>query len=155
MRRHRIQKKMSLVGVVRGSKKSSIFASSKLTSRMGRTHQPCFISRSMLSLVARPCSLASGRISSIPKSGIAQLDLFLRSHQIRLFETEAEFHTVADETLETIQDAVDDMLEPRKDIDYEVNLASGVLTLKMKPHGTWVLNKQTPNRQIWVRIRKR
>ena len=31
----------------------------------------------------------------------------------------------------------------------EVNVASGVLTLSMPPHGTWVLNKQTPNRQIW------
>lgn len=69
--------------------------------------------------------------------------------QLRFFETEAEFHNVADETLETIQDAVDDMLEP-KNLDYEVSLANGVLTLKMRPHGTWVLNKQTPNRQIWV-----
>ncbi|GAX20657.1 hypothetical protein FisN_32Hu042 [Fistulifera solaris] len=72
----------------------------------------------------------------------------MQHNQIRLFETEAEFHNVADEALETIQDTVDEMLEP-KNIDYEINLASGVLTLKMRPHGTWVLNKQTPNRQIW------
>ena len=102
----------------------------------------------MLSL-ARTSSFVSGRNTSI-STCIAQPGLFLRSSQIRFFETEADFHNVADETLETIQDAVDDMLEPQKSIDYEVNLASGVLTLKMKPHGTWVLNKQTPNRQIWV-----
>jgi frataxin len=76
----------------------------------------------------------------------------MQHNQIRLFETEAEFHNVADEALETIQDTVDEMLEP-KSIDYEINLASGVLTLKMRPHGTWVLNKQTPNRQIWVRYK--
>ena len=28
-------------------------------------------------------------------------------------------------------------------------LASGVLTLKT-PEGTWVLNKQVPNRQLWL-----
>ena len=33
--------------------------------------------------------------------------------------------------------------------DFEVTYASGVLTMVMPPHGTWVLNKQTPNRQIW------
>ena len=25
----------------------------------------------------------------------------------------------------------------------------GVLTINLGPHGCWVLNKQTPNRQIW------
>lgn len=29
------------------------------------------------------------------------------------------------------------------------SLQQGVLNLIMGPHGTWVLNKQTPNRQIW------
>lgn len=134
---------MSLFGAVRVTKKGSAFAS-RLTNP-GRTQLP---TRSMLTL-ARTSSFASGPVASIPTC-IARPGLFLTSNQIRFFETEAEFHTVADETLETIQDAVDEMLEPQKSIDYEVNLASGVLTLKMKPHGTWVLNKQTPNRQIWV-----
>eukprot|EP00550_Attheya_septentrionalis_P009433 CAMPEP_0198296540 /NCGR_PEP_ID=MMETSP1449-20131203/32966_1 /TAXON_ID=420275 /ORGANISM="Attheya septentrionalis, Strain CCMP2084" /LENGTH=219 /DNA_ID=CAMNT_0043997187 /DNA_START=123 /DNA_END=785 /DNA_ORIENTATION=+ len=71
--------------------------------------------------------------------------------QKRSFMTEAEFHTVADETLETIQDVVDtDLMEVVGDEEEaEVNVASGVLTLALPPHGTWVLNKQTPNRQIW------
>ena len=63
---------------------------------------------------------------------------------------------MADEALETIQDAVEELFEEQfdgGDTDDsempEVNVASGVLTLSMPPHGTWVLNKQTPNRQIW------
>ena len=61
---------------------------------------------------------------------------------------------MADETLETIQDAVEELFEEHFDGGDdsevpEVNVASGVLTLSMPPHGTWVLNKQTPNRQIW------
>lgn len=29
-------------------------------------------------------------------------------------------------------------------------LQAGVLTLKFPPHGTYVLNKQPPNKQIWL-----
>ena len=34
--------------------------------------------------------------------------------------------------------------------NYEINYASGVLNIQLGGGaGTWVLNKQTPNRQIW------
>eukprot|EP00529_Nitzschia_sp_RCC80_P032988 CAMPEP_0113470368 /NCGR_PEP_ID=MMETSP0014_2-20120614/16405_1 /TAXON_ID=2857 /ORGANISM="Nitzschia sp." /LENGTH=130 /DNA_ID=CAMNT_0000362927 /DNA_START=548 /DNA_END=936 /DNA_ORIENTATION=- /assembly_acc=CAM_ASM_000159 len=33
--------------------------------------------------------------------------------------------------------------------EFEVVYSNGVLTMVFPPHGTWVLNKQTPNRQIW------
>jgi len=29
-------------------------------------------------------------------------------------------------------------------------LQSGVLTVKLGDHGTYVINKQTPNKQIWL-----
>jgi len=67
----------------------------------------------------------------------------------RFFQTESEYHNIADETLEDIQDAVELALEEKGLADFEVTYASGVLTMVMPPHGTWVLNKQTPNRQIW------
>jgi frataxin len=71
--------------------------------------------------------------------------------QKRFFQSEAEFHSVADETLDVIQDGMEEIF---KDIsgnedDIEVSVASGVLTLSLPPHGTWVINKQTPNRQLW------
>lgn len=68
----------------------------------------------------------------------------------RWFESEAEYHPVADETLERIQDVIEEALEGAR-IEFDITLASGVLTLMIPSHGTWVLNKQTPNRQIWVR----
>ncbi|KAG8903956.1 Mitochondrial chaperone Frataxin [Tulasnella sp. 403] len=34
--------------------------------------------------------------------------------------------------------------------DWEVDYSSGVLTLKMGKHGTYVINKQPPNMQIWL-----
>ena len=70
------------------------------------------------------------------------------------FDNESEYHIVADETLEDIQDAVEMTVEDHDigsdgDEQPEVVYASGVLTMAFPPHGTWVLNKQTPNRQIW------
>ncbi len=79
-------------------------------------------------------------------------------NQIRLFQHVSQYHDVADDTLHTIQDAVEDMIEDNFDTDTntggddvlpEVNYASGVLTLSFPPHGTWVINKQTPNQQLW------
>jgi len=79
------------------------------------------------------------------------------------FHTEADFHDGADESLETIQDTLESYLEDNdiesllsesssaadEESEPEINLASGVLNIKLPPHGTWVINKQTPNRQLW------
>jgi len=82
-----------------------------------------------------------------------------------LFHTEADFHDGADISLETIQDTLESYLEDNdieslllqsstvteldEDSEPEINLASGVLNIKLPPHGMWVINKQTPNRQLW------
>ena len=66
------------------------------------------------------------------------------------FATEGHYHRAANNTLERIQDAVEEALEDQGILEpYEVTLADGVLTLVLPPHGTWVINKQTPNRQLW------
>ena len=77
-------------------------------------------------------------------------------NQIRSFQNVSQYHNVADDTLHTIQDAVEDMIEDSFDNNNsdddtlpEVNYASGVLTMSFPPHGTWVINKQTPNQQLW------
>ena len=75
----------------------------------------------------------------------------------RTFQNVADYHDVADEALNNIQDAVDDYLEEHygagvaeegEDIP-EVNMSSGVLTISLPPHGTWIINKQSPNQQLW------
>jgi frataxin len=89
---------------------------------------------------------AALRVSSLPKN--LNLALSPQQQQVRWFESEAEYVSIADETLDTIQDAIDDALDA-SNIEYEIENAAGVLTLTMPPHGTWVINKQTPNQQIW------
>lgn len=67
-----------------------------------------------------------------------------------VFATEAEYHLVADESLEEIVD----LLVPLEESDelgdnVDINYAQGVLNINLGTAGCWVLNKQTPNRQIW------
>ncbi|EGB04706.1 hypothetical protein AURANDRAFT_55119 [Aureococcus anophagefferens] len=57
------------------------------------------------------------------------------------------YHAAADQTLEAILDAVDDLEQERDDVECE--LASGVLSIKCLD-GSWVINKQAPNKQIWL-----
>ena len=58
-----------------------------------------------------------------------------------------DYVALADEALDTILEKADELSDARDDVEAE--LSSGVLTLKT-PEGTWVLNKQVPNRQLWL-----
>ncbi|XP_051924316.1 frataxin, mitochondrial isoform X2 [Hippocampus zosterae] len=66
--------------------------------------------------------------------------------------SEAAYEKLADETLDALADYFEDLMdEPFTGPDYDVVLSSGVLTVQVGGHhGTYVINKQTPNRQIWL-----
>jgi frataxin len=65
-------------------------------------------------------------------------------------QVEATFHDICDRTLEELHDglhAIEEKLE-----DAEINLSQGVLNIDLGEDfrgKIWVINKQTPNRQIW------
>ncbi|KAJ2904948.1 uncharacterized protein MKZ38_006813 [Zalerion maritima] len=61
--------------------------------------------------------------------------------------TEAQYNELADEYLETILSKFEELQDEGEDLDVE--FAAGVLELKM-PFGTFVVNKQPPNKQIWL-----
>ncbi|XP_069544217.1 frataxin, mitochondrial [Brachyistius frenatus] len=66
--------------------------------------------------------------------------------------TEAAYEKLADETLDGLADFFEDLMdEGFTGSDYDVVFSSGVLTVKVGgDHGTYVINKQTPNKQIWL-----
>lgn len=61
--------------------------------------------------------------------------------------SESDYHKIADKTLEDILDSLGELENTLDDID--IGLSQGVLKINIGNNQVWVLNKQTPNRQIW------
>ncbi|XP_016323746.1 frataxin, mitochondrial [Sinocyclocheilus anshuiensis] len=66
--------------------------------------------------------------------------------------TDAEYERLAEETLDALAEYFEDLTdESFTGLEYDVVFSNGVLTVKVgSDHGTYVINKQTPNRQIWL-----
>ncbi|KAI9832447.1 MAG: Mitochondrial chaperone Frataxin [Phylliscum demangeonii] len=62
--------------------------------------------------------------------------------------SEAEFHELSDVFIEEVVAKLERLQEGREDVD--LDYSGGVLTLVFPPSGTYVLNKQPPNKQIWL-----
>lgn len=65
---------------------------------------------------------------------------------------EHEFVKVAEASLEYISEIVSEFAYKSTNApqDFDVEFSQGVLTITLGPTGTYVLNTQTPNRQIWM-----
>lgn len=65
-------------------------------------------------------------------------------------EDESVFHRVADRTIHALQERVEAIVDDHCD-GGDVTYGDGVLTVFLgHDEGTFVLNKQTPNRQLWL-----
>ncbi|XP_035724426.1 frataxin homolog, mitochondrial-like isoform X2 [Vespa mandarinia] len=66
--------------------------------------------------------------------------------------TLVEFEKISDTTLESLTEYFEDVIEEATHLeDSDVSYGDGVLTAKFgNPYGTYVINRQTPNRQIWL-----
>ncbi|XP_058928730.1 frataxin, mitochondrial isoform X2 [Kogia breviceps] len=62
------------------------------------------------------------------------------------------YERLAEETLDSLAEFFEDLADtPYTFEDYDVSFGSGVLTIKLGGDlGTYVINKQTPNKQIWL-----
>ncbi|XP_053558501.1 frataxin, mitochondrial [Bombina bombina] len=62
------------------------------------------------------------------------------------------YEKLAEDTLDSLAEFFEDLADqPFTADDYDVLFGSGVLTVKLgSDRGTYVINKQTPNRQIWL-----
>lgn len=66
--------------------------------------------------------------------------------------TPIQFEKVSDETLESLSEYFDELIEKTSHLqDADITYGDGVLTIKFGiPYGTYVINRQTPNKQIWL-----
>lgn len=63
---------------------------------------------------------------------------------------EIQYHQLADHALEDLLERIEEFLEVVDVDDSDIEYSQGVLTIRLGKLGTYVINKQTPNRQIWM-----
>ncbi|WCJ32406.1 Frataxin mitochondrial [Euphorbia peplus] len=64
--------------------------------------------------------------------------------------SEDEFHKLADSMIHDLQEKFEDYGDSIQIDGFDIDYGNEVLTLKLGDLGTYVLNKQTPNRQLWL-----
>lgn len=66
--------------------------------------------------------------------------------------SDADYNKVADETLESLTELLEELSDlPTTGSEFDVSYSNGVITLKLSSSlGTYVINKQSPNKQIWL-----
>ncbi|XP_073146344.1 frataxin, mitochondrial isoform X1 [Henckelia pumila] len=63
---------------------------------------------------------------------------------------EDEYHKLANSTIHNLLQKLEEYGDSVEIDGYDVDYGNEVLTLKLGSLGTYVINKQTPNRQIWM-----
>lgn len=89
------------------------------------------------------------------QSGIggSQLRLFssgLSDAESGALVSEEKFHSLANDTLDTLQEKIEAYGEDLDVDGFDLDYSDGVMTVRLGDKGTYVLNKQTPNRQLWL-----
>ncbi|KAJ7130118.1 hypothetical protein C8R43DRAFT_896379 [Mycena crocata] len=71
--------------------------------------------------------------------------------QINISELSTErYNLVSDTAMDNLLHALENLVDSLGNPTYEVEYHSGVLTLQLGDKGTYVINKQPPNKQIWL-----
>jgi len=67
-------------------------------------------------------------------------------------DTEGFYNHCVSETLESLSDKISELIDDDTSLEgADITLSDGVLTINLGPkHGIYVVNKQTPNKQVWM-----
>ncbi|XP_066567294.1 frataxin, mitochondrial isoform X2 [Amia ocellicauda] len=127
----------------------------------------CTFIRSCIVHRASPAALIHGNANSLRSSATFKTELPGKIQRRKVHMTsftatenapsssvlqEAAYEKLSEETLDALAEYFEDLAdESFTSAEYDVVFSSGVLTIKIsKEHGTYVINKQTPNKQIWL-----
>ncbi|KAI1314545.1 Mitochondrial chaperone Frataxin [Mortierella claussenii] len=61
-----------------------------------------------------------------------------------------DYHAVSDACMDRMVEYFEDLGDEHEIPGYDVEYQSGVMTLKLGDKGTYVVNKQPPNKQLWL-----
>ncbi|KAI9248201.1 hypothetical protein BY458DRAFT_483765 [Sporodiniella umbellata] len=71
------------------------------------------------------------------------------SFQITSLTTD-RYHRLADELLDHMVEKLEELADSTNMKGFDVEYNQGVMTISVGSHGTYVINKQPPNHQIWL-----
>ncbi|XP_042242610.1 frataxin, mitochondrial-like isoform X2 [Homarus americanus] len=126
--------------------------STRLTARYLPWEHLCQLSRHRF--IYSHSSLRTSLFSQVSKPKFLQ-----QHHPLNLITTcnystelsEIVYEQVCEDTLESLTEFLEDLAATDNvPEDADILYSSGVLTLKLGSFGTYVINKQTPNKQIWL-----
>ncbi|XP_014468638.1 PREDICTED: frataxin homolog, mitochondrial [Dinoponera quadriceps] len=74
------------------------------------------------------------------------------SYSMQLELSTTQYQKICEETLESLYEYFEEVIEAVDHLpDADVSYGDGVLTVEFgKPYGTYVINRQIPNKQIWL-----
>ncbi|KAK6919456.1 Frataxin/CyaY [Dillenia turbinata] len=132
----------------------------KLLRRKGLTGLPKKPSQPLVGPSKSLYSLASNvhnSISSISHKNLSSRSLNLSDDSsgpaaidYRSLLQEDEYHKLADSTIQDLLEKLEEYGDSIQVDGFDIDYGNQVLTLKLGSLGTYVLNKQTPNRQLWL-----
>lgn len=64
--------------------------------------------------------------------------------------SEKDFHRHADHSLGELFSSLEDVIEEAGLPDADLEYSQGVMTIDLGKPGTYVINKQSPNKQLWM-----
>ncbi|KAG1143617.1 hypothetical protein G6F37_011522 [Rhizopus arrhizus] len=64
--------------------------------------------------------------------------------------TPERYHRLADEILDHMVEKLEEISDVTDMQGFDVEYSQGVMTISVGKHGTYVINKQPPNHQIWL-----
>jgi len=78
-----------------------------------------------------------------------EVDMGMRGMAIVREMDEAGYHAITDLILDRLMEGLEAAEDAREDLEADSS-GDGVINVKIEGKGQWVINKQTPSRQIWL-----
>ncbi|CAO3652988.1 unnamed protein product [Mucor hiemalis] len=107
------------------------------------------------SLSTRTLRLTPAWVNAVPTFPTQRRSLLISSAQWQQQYTITEmntdrYHRLSDELLEHMCGKLEELADTTDMKGFDVEYNQGVMTISVGEHGTYVINKQPPNHQIWL-----
>uniref|UniRef100_A0A804LT49 ferroxidase n=1 Tax=Zea mays TaxID=4577 RepID=A0A804LT49_MAIZE len=117
----------------------SLMVAAAMARLSDRSSAPFILSSRAISST-QPVMQSTGDVSGSSPSAV--------DHKLAMQED--EFHKLADETIHDLLEKLEEYGDSIQMDGFDIEYGNQVLTLRLGDLGTYVINKQTPNKQIWL-----